>query len=78
MKKWLLTTIAKWCLSRLKNYGKLPVGLPGHRDPDSRCAGYQTKDISDSWARFRDCETDGHYLCKKCIHRIEEKDEEEL
>lgn len=47
---------------------KLPVGIPGMRDPDAKCAGYSPRQrlINDAQA---DCDTDGHYLCKECAFR---------
>jgi hypothetical protein len=47
---------------------KLPMGIPGMRDPDNRCSGYAPRKhvIGDALA---DCETDGHYLCKECAFR---------
>lgn len=78
MFQWFFTAVAKWSLARLKRYGKLPTGLPGHRDPENKCPGYQPREIQDSWAWYRDCETDGHYLCVKCIHRrISETEDEQ-
>lgn len=43
-----------------------PVGLPLHRDPDNECAAYEPRQrqLSD----FRDCWSDGHYLCARCCH----------
>lgn len=72
MKQRVLTAVAKWCLVRLARKGKLPVGLPGHRDPDSKCSLFTPprpgKGINDDYWGFRECHTDGHYLCAKCIH----------
>jgi hypothetical protein len=47
---------------------KLPVGIPGIRDPDNRCAGYTPRKrlVSDAPA---DCESDGHYLCNECVFK---------
>jgi len=38
-------------------------GTPGLRDPDNPCHEF------DAGASAGDCETDGHYLCRKCRHR---------
>jgi hypothetical protein len=47
---------------------KLPVGIPGMRDPDNRCAGYTPRKrlLGDVPS---DCESDGHYLCELCIFK---------
>jgi len=54
-------------------YGKLlvinprmPAGVPGNRDPESKCPGYEPRERRQGdWS---DCESDGHYLCKECCH----------
>ena len=45
-----------------------PDGLPGIRDPDSRCDIYEPRkrELGD----FNDCQGDGHYLCQECCHLI--------
>lgn len=45
--------------------GKItPTGLPGHRDPESRCHAYDPRpDLQPG-----DCASDGHYLCLECAH----------
>ncbi len=54
---------------------KKPVGVPGNRDPDSPCTAYEpTKPSLDAWG---DCQTDGHYLCKECCHRMTSLDEDQ-
>lgn len=68
----ILAAIAKWSLARLRRSGKLPAGLPGHRDPDNRCDVYTPKRVKDAFSHFRDCQGDGHYLCKGCVHRAPE------
>jgi len=45
-----------------------PIGLPYERDPDAKCEFYEPFKKK-KWY-FRDCETDGHYLCGKCIHNV--------
>jgi hypothetical protein len=51
------------------NQLRLPVGVPGNRDPDSPCPAYApVKPLPFQYYR-NDCQTDGHYLCKECIHR---------
>lgn len=46
---------------------KKPLGVPGNRDPDAVCTSYAPRkwEFND----WRDCQTDGHYLCKECCHR---------
>lgn len=46
-----------------------PVGVPGNRDPDNPCDGYAPR----PWmpGDYKDCQTDGHYLCRLCCHREE-------
>lgn len=46
------------------------VGLPYNRDPEHPCEYYEPGPRGQY--AFDDCETDGHYLCKKCIHRVKE------
>lgn len=44
-----------------------PVGLPGHRDPESPCDYYTPRPRHPlDWSER--CEGDGHYLCKRCAH----------
>lgn len=47
---------------------KKPVGIPGNRDPEAPCEVYMP--IKKQGILSGDCETDGHYLCDKCIHNI--------
>lgn len=48
---------------KVRKRGKIPTGLPGHRDPDSRCDQYfpVLKPSGNG-----PCESDGHYLCREC------------
>lgn len=43
-----------------------PTGIPGNRDPKFICTAFSPR----QWepGDFRDCEGDGHYLCKECCH----------
>jgi len=45
-----------------------PVGIPHQRDSESPCEYYApgNRDVYD----FKDCEGDGHYLCKNCFHYL--------
>lgn len=45
-----------------------PHGIPYERDPEATCEFYEPFKRS-KWY-FQDCETDGHYLCGKCIHNV--------
>ena len=51
-----------------------PVGIPGNRDPEHECIGYSPrKKLFGDWD---DCESDGHYLCRKCCHlQVKEMDD---
>ena len=44
-----------------------PEGVPFHRDPSAVCPGYDPRPPKLGY--WRDCETDGHYLCFSCCHR---------
>lgn len=45
--------------------GPMPTGIPGIRDPENRCTGYEPR--RRGGGDF-DCESDGHYLCRECAH----------
>ncbi len=47
-----------------------PVGIDGERDPESVCRVFEIGPAD----RQADCETDGHYLCKECVHSIHRTD----
>ena len=47
---------------------KLPVGIPGMRDPDHKCSGYSPRKWMQGDAN-PDCESDGHYLCYECAFK---------
>jgi len=51
-----------------------PVGIPGNRDPEHECIRYSPrKKLFGDWD---DCESDGHYLCRKCCHlQVKEMDD---
>ena len=54
----------------------IPVGMPGHRDPEAVCKFYTPKWMHDP--AFMEatgpgaCATDGHYLCDECIWQHKE------
>lgn len=57
---------------------KLPVGVPGMRDPDNKCAGYTPRKRLPGDAPA-DYQSDGHYLCKECVFLdLDDKIEESL
>jgi hypothetical protein len=62
---WLL----RYCYRRIKRDGRIPTGIPGHRDPASRCDYYSPRPNlgNDPGA----CEGDGHYLCQECVYHSE-------
>jgi hypothetical protein len=60
---WLARFAYRRCAVPVK---RAPVGLPLMRDPDARCNSYEPR----LWQMgdFRDCQSDGHYLCRECCH----------
>lgn len=47
----------------------VPDGVPGIRDAENPCAGYEPrKPLRGDW----DCFGDGHYLCQGCAHLVPE------
>jgi hypothetical protein len=70
--KWLaMVAYRQW--SKGQPDRRMPDGVPGNRDPDNPCTAYAPR----SWQMqdWRDCQTDGHYLCRGCCHRAKEVDE---
>lgn len=45
---------------------ELPDGVPGFRSKDNPCTGYSPRKVL--LFDYRECEGDGHYLCKECCH----------
>jgi len=43
------------------------IGIPYQRDPESPCEAYEPF-LQHRKEYFTDCESDGHYLCRKCCH----------
>jgi hypothetical protein len=65
-------SIASWAYRRyawsMKASNGKTTGVPGNRDPDSPCPAFEPRPRRlDDWA---DCDTDGHYLCSECCHRM--------
>lgn len=55
--------VARLSVRHAFNRGCVPVGLPGNRDPENKCAHYwPVKQPSGHGP----CESDGHYLCADC------------
>ncbi len=51
------------------NGGRPPDGLPGIRDVDAPCDVFEPVGAPWEYATGTgDCETDGHYICRECVH----------
>lgn len=62
--KWFWKKLCLFSYRRWRGVMKeMPVGVPGNRDPEFRCDHYEPGPRGGF-----DCESDGHYLCKKCSH----------
>lgn len=49
--------------------GRIPDGEPGIRDVDAPCDFFEPAGAPWVYADGTgDCETDGHYICKECVH----------
>lgn len=59
--KWLTL----FAYQQIKEDPIINIGIPGIRDKDNPCDLYQPKKKK---IPFADCESDGHYLCKKCAY----------
>jgi hypothetical protein len=66
--RWL----AKLAMSKMVKRGKIPTGIPFHRDPDNICEFYAPGKRFATIPSTNNCQSDGHYLCKECIHLIKE------
>lgn len=53
-----------------------PHGIPYERDPGAPCEFYEPFKAQ-KWY-FTDCETDGHYLCAKCVHNVKNRTADEI
>lgn len=58
---------------------RIPDGTPGIRDVDAPCEAFEP--AGEPWVRAAgngDCDTDGHYICRECVHisrnAVEERD----
>ena len=65
---WFWPWVCRTAYRKLaKAQSKMPCGVPGYRDPDVPCSGYEPRRVEDG--DWTDCETDGHYLCDECCHK---------
>ena len=65
-------SVAKWAYrryaERMQTSGRKPLGVPGNRDPDHPCPAFEPRPRKlGDWS---DCESDGHYLCAECCHKL--------
>jgi len=64
---WLMRLAYRRCVI----VTQIPDGIPTVRSLSAPCPGYAPrKPTLQDW---RDCETDGHYLCAECCHRKEDE-----
>lgn len=42
------------------------IESPGLRDPDNPCESFEVEGL-----RTIECSGDGHYLCRRCVHKSE-------
>jgi hypothetical protein len=54
---------------------KMPLGVPGNRDPEHPCDGYEPRKREPG--DFAECNGDGHYLCRKCALFVDPNGEED-
>ena len=50
-----------------------PTGLPFNRDPEDPCSAFEPRKTR--LGEWSDCQTDGHYLCRECVHNAHRGDE---
>lgn len=62
-----------WKLTRITMGNHTIVGIPYQRDPENPCDVYEPFKYRGKLI-FHDCESDGHYLCRKCVHLKEPED----
>ena len=67
MRKRFWLWLMRYCYRRCVIVTAVPDGVPTVRSMDSPCPGYAPR--KPSLDDFRDCESDGHYLCQECCHR---------
>lgn len=60
-------SILLWAYRKIATPSKVkPVGIPHNRDPDAPCIAYEPR--NSFHLDWKDCDTDGHYLCTECCH----------
>jgi len=72
MSKILVSILRFWwklSVKYNKKFNHKPVGVPFQRDPDNVCESYMPYK-NNCKSIFTDCGTDGHYMCKDCIHNM--------
>lgn len=65
LRRWLwryVVRFAYWLYS--EPVTTVPVGLPGHRDPEAYCGSFSPRKRHP--ADVPNCRGDGHYLCREC------------
>lgn len=71
---WVIRAVYRFSYRRLvPTGGRVPVGIPGMRDPESKCEWYSPTGRRHSirgqmQGGWFECAGDGHYLCKECHH----------
>ena len=54
---------------RLHDGSRLPDGEPGVRDVDAPCDVFEPVGAPYQYSKGTgECDTDGHYLCRECVH----------
>lgn len=58
-----MSALQQWAFLEAELNGRAIVGQPGGRDPEYPCAMFEPGTPAGS-----DCNTDGHYMCRECVH----------
>lgn len=75
MMQWIWLKILRFSYRCLDlDCSEEPMGIPGRRDPNNRCDFYSPR--SPQQGNWRDCNGDGHYLCKECCYFKPEEEED--
>ena len=63
--QWFWLWLCRFAYRRLKaSNPNMPIGVPNNRDPESPCPAFDPRPTK--MGDYRDCEGDGHFLCKEC------------